>query len=170
MQNYIYFIVIIVIIFILPEAARMIIILGGLGIAVFLYLFNILNEPELEGIGEVKINNLKNNKLNNIELNNNNPNIKLDNDNSNIKNTYLQYINELLNEPDNIQEVNRYYSKPNYEEQFADYGLSIKQKELLRHSDRARDSESRFQPHKFAPYFGDEVDILYDWAWYGVDY
>lgn len=169
MPNYIYFIVIIMIIFIIPEAARMVVILGGLGIAVFLYLFNMMNEPEIEGIG--KSNNLKNNLDNSNNLNELNELKNINNSNNlDIKPTYLQYINELLNEPDNIQGIKRYYSKPKYEEQFADYGLAIKQKELLRHSDRARDSEARFQPHKFAPYFGDETDILYDWAWYGVDY
>ena len=80
------------------------------------------------------------------------------------------YMDNLINRPYNKDVVDDYYAKPAYEEQFADYGLAKAQKRLLHHNDVMRENESKFQSSKFAPFFGDEMDIKYEDAWYGPDY
>lgn len=170
MNNQIYFIVIIILIFILPDSLRIqFVITGGILLLGYYMIFSPDFAESMKVSDKVPDINKKI-PLHNEEMDEASSN-KLEKEcNKNIKNTYLQYINELLEEPDNVQAIGRYYEKPKFEEQYADYGLAGKQKELLRHSDKARDSESRMFANKFAPFFGNELDIIHDWAWYGVDY
>jgi len=80
-----------------------------------------------------------------------------------------EYIDQLINQPYNNDVVSDYYDRPAYEELFADYGLAKAQKRVLHNNDIMRENESKFQYNKFAPYFGDELDIYYEKVWFGPD-
>ena len=83
--------------------------------------------------------------------------------------TTSTFMDNLVGKPYNYDVVNEYFKAPDYEDSFADIGLARSQKRLLHHNDVMRENESKFQPHKFAPYFGDEMDISYNKVWWGVD-
>jgi hypothetical protein len=152
---YWYFIILLIFIIILPEDKRIFIMMAVSGISLLLLMYITLDyHYPLDDSESVSTND------NGIQVE---PTESHDV-------TDALYMDNLINRPYNKDVVDEYYAKPAYEEQFADYGLAKAQKRLLHHNDVMRENESKFQSSKFAPFFGDEMDIKYEDAWYGPDY
>lgn len=154
---YWYFILLLVIVLILPEDKRFIVILLASGLSLLLLMGITLDYhyPLPKTIEEVPAGPVEEIPAGPVEEK---------------VSANSEYIEQLMNQPYNEDMINDYYKKPAYEEMFADYGLAKAQKRLLHHNDVMRENESKFQYNKFAPFFGDEVEISYEKAWYGPDY
>lgn len=184
--KYVYIIVIIIIALILPGIITVLLFLG-LSLSALIYVaFKLISKQEEKSDVKNNSNNsIKNggnsNSINKMHDNRfwndvNNPNDRrnaLDKCNSMTGDEDIDSNLLLLNSmyPTNANEktVDNYYSSLPYEEQFADYGLSKAQKNLLNHNDVANENASNYNYTKFAKYWGDEMEIKYEDAWYGVD-
>lgn len=155
---YFYIILVIILVYLLPKSVSMILLLTSSLIAIIGLLYSLYNESN-DDINNRNIPKLTKNQSDEPEI--------IDTPDTQVKPDEISLA--IPYNSDNYEFINDYYKTQPYEEQFADYGLSLGQKNLLNLSDKAKNNASNYNYNKFSKWFGDEMEIKYEDAWYGVD-